>query len=643
MKTTSSFTHMFVAFKMAADTPHISCGRDFFSVPDLSQALNSSASDKFHFICLPIAHPRFKREFIKPVCLRSRPFTRSDLLLPSQDWNTLVVGKVSPWINTDSNNDVERKNSEQALLQEIAYAVHLGLPAILVNLTKQPCTNLAAIINGICFDSHVQQFWIRVPMKSPANEIDRSLFEDGKISKKSEEDSDTWEWWNSFRTLCHNTRKVGLALEISNELPTEKEIKRWLGEPIRTLIIPTRIFLTNKKGYPVLSRSHQQFIRHLFKFNVQFVISGSNKMRNKGMITYYQYLDHLYLTRPPLDCYSQFSKGYEDYLQCPLQPLMDNLESQTYEVFEKDPVKYNQYQEAIRQALIDRVSDKSIESAVTVVMVVGAGRGPLVRASFAASKACGHAIKVYAIEKNPNAVVTLLTLKQEEWGDNVIVVSSDMREWNAPEKADILVSELLGSFGDNELSPECLDGAQRFLKDDGISIPESYTSYLAPLSSAKLHYEVSQCREPNKGPQAPFETPYVVRLCNVDIVAEPKACFHFSHPNKDVPIDNSRAATIDYQMQNSCLIHGFAGFFRTVLYKDLFLSIVPEDHSEGMFSWFPIFFPVQHPIYLPENSFLRVHCWRKVSRTKIWYEWCISKPHTIPIHNPCGRSTFIGL
>lgn len=33
-----------------------------------------------------------------------------------------------------------------------------------------------------------------------------------------------------------------------------------------------------------------------------------------------------------------------------------------------------------------------------------------------------------------------------------------------PSQADILVSELLGSFGDNELSPECLDGAQRFLK-----------------------------------------------------------------------------------------------------------------------------------------------------------------------------------
>lgn len=33
-----------------------------------------------------------------------------------------------------------------------------------------------------------------------------------------------------------------------------------------------------------------------------------------------------------------------------------------------------------------------------------------------------------------------------------------------PVLADILVSELLGSFGDNELSPECLDGAMRFMK-----------------------------------------------------------------------------------------------------------------------------------------------------------------------------------
>lgn len=51
-----------------------------------------------------------------------------------------------------------------------------------------------------------------------------------------------------------------------------------------------------------------------------------------------------------------------------------------------------------------------------------------------------------------------------EWGSQVKLVYSDMRSFNPREKADIIVSELLGSFGDNELSPECLDGVMRTLK-----------------------------------------------------------------------------------------------------------------------------------------------------------------------------------
>jgi protein arginine N-methyltransferase 5 len=42
------------------------------------------------------------------------------------------------------------------------------------------------------------------------------------------------------------------------------------------------------------------------------------------------------------------------------------------------------------------------------------------------------------------------------------------------DKTDIVVSELLGSFGDNELSPECLDGFQQsgLMKETGVSIPQ---------------------------------------------------------------------------------------------------------------------------------------------------------------------------
>ena len=102
-------------------------------------------------------------------------------------------------------------------------------------------------------------------------------------------------------------------------------------------------------------------------------------------------------------------------------------------------------------------------------------RGSQVRASLRAASRLDRKLRVYAVEKNPNAVAHLRALAlQQRWPEGLVtIVSCDMRSWAAAEQADILVSELLGSFGDNELSPECLDGAQRFLKPDGVSIPQS--------------------------------------------------------------------------------------------------------------------------------------------------------------------------
>lgn len=50
-----------------------------------------------------------------------------------------------------------------------------------------------------------------------------------------------------------------------------------------------------------------------------------------------------------------------------VQPLMDNLEAQTYETFEKDACKYQQYQAAIRQALSDRITDEQAEEGERIV------------------------------------------------------------------------------------------------------------------------------------------------------------------------------------------------------------------------------------------------------------------------------------
>jgi len=192
---------------------------------------------------------------------------------------------------------------------------------------------------------------------------------------------------------------------------------------------------------------------------------------NESLSLYRQCLDQLTSSAPPLTAQEIYEKPYWDYLQAPLQPLMDNLESSTYETFERDAPKYNMYEQAIYLALKDKRAKATDTSAPLVLMVVGAGRGPIVDAAIRAEARSGVALRLYALDKNPHALVTLRNrqMHNQRWSQ-VIIVHSDMREWNPPELADILVSELLGSFGDNELSPECLQGADKLLKPDGTLI-----------------------------------------------------------------------------------------------------------------------------------------------------------------------------
>merc|ERR1719330_1395082 len=98
----------------------------------------------------------------------------------------------------------------------------------------------------------------------------------------------------------------------------------------------------------------------------------------------------------------QFELPYHDYLQAPLQPLQDDLESETYE---KDPVKYVQYENAIFQCLQKKKLAGKAQPLAAIV--VGAGRGPLVVAVRSAAQRAKADVHVWAVEKNPNAIITL--------------------------------------------------------------------------------------------------------------------------------------------------------------------------------------------------------------------------------------------
>jgi protein arginine N-methyltransferase 5 len=322
----------------------------------------------------------------------------------------------------------------------------------------------------------------------------------------------------------------------------------------------------------------------------------------------------------------------------PLQPLINDLDNNVYAVFEQDPIKYQQYEKAITKALIDRAKN-NINKVITIC-VVGAGRGPLVNASLKASDSSKVPVKVYAVEKNKNALYVLNYNNENYWHNLVTVVGADMRTWQFEEKCDILVSELLGSLGDNELSPECLDGAQKFLKDDGICIPSSYTSYVSPLQSQTLFSNMKLFKNTTimDNSHENAEQIYVVNMRNMYIIAPAQPLFTFNHPRCDLRKNNDRYTTLTFDIKQDCVLHGFAGYFNAVLYKDINISIEPLTFSTGMFSWYPAYIPIKSSMILKKDEQLKLHFWRLSNTSKVWYEWSISEPSAIPVHNPNARS-----
>lgn len=734
------------------------------------------------------------------------------MVLSSDQWNNMIVGVCSPWIDlTSLDNSLPLNNKDhhqQQLYNELAHASHLSLPTVLLPLPPlhtENCVNYARYLHKLTQEGAIH-CWVPLPItlslddkyspslsittvNSSNNNDNISICSNNKRTRSddlspstdsphhrtttssspnnrngSHHENSSWKIWNTLRCLIDSSLHVSVALIFTDIVPTDNMINHWFGEPIKCIIIPTSLFITvqdsmfiNTRTVQFRNSQYETIFQKFYKFGIQFILQDSNQITivdNHGMndntpynsttimsssippssspssVTlpnhqdlrmYVDYLQKLsqacFPSKNNLSSYS----SYNDYLQIPLQPLADHLSNTTYEVFEQDKPKYNYYRKAIEYGLVrflnssvyrDRkvrgdvvASSLSSSSPLILVMVVGAGRGPLVHCTIQAAikLGCLDDLQIYAIEKNPHAISTLVHLcsTNSQWNEKVKVVDDDMRTWNPPnnDKADILISELLGSFSDNELSPECLDGAERLLHYPwGISIPFQYTSYLAPVMSEKLWNNVTLLNDKKY-----YESPFVVRMHNYTLLQPPQPVFTFTHPqwvqpnttngNTGVPStpevytpsvpDNRRFTKLRFTFSTDALIHGLGGYFDTTLIpnvpsnvstlpsslssssEDTFhqavkLSILPSSHTPQMESWFPIFFPLRNPITVQPNDYIDVSIWRCVEPVgsiskgggissllgkRVWYEYAVQTSMNIVthIHNSAGKYHSIGL
>ena len=730
---------------------------------------------------------------------------RTDFHIPHSKWAQSVVGVCSE-IDTELD-------SNAILEEELEWAAHLGLSAILLpkiasylgpeqtssssrgHLTCQAaslCAKYSTRIAGALqrLGDDAPSVWLPLLFSWESESEggrERMLGEEINNAASVNTTINTWDVWNAARTLLDQNPLVQLALELPvflSPLSLRTSLDRWLGEPVRCLLIPTSTFVLNRSGFPVLPRLHQRCVLEFHRAQAHIIVIESNNNTvtstsssssstintNKQIHTrdvYCTYLKHLLSTsndgleedeeeekhKMSTDMFSvedsdelqltsstrleqdrkDFEAPWHDFLQVPLQPLASNLSSSVYEVFEKDPVKYIAYERAVFSALsslIDRwqqQSESGINTTVPeciLIAVVGAGRGPLVSSILRAAddqKIPRNKLHVFAIEKNRNAVITLQTVlnsheqqlhKHEQqrsgsvdtasdsiergsWAGRVTILQADIRSLVSspvPQRPEpfnrlaqrplhIIVSELLGSFGDNELSPECLDAAQQLLVQRGVMIPFRSTSFLTPISSQRLWSEVRKTQAiagATGGSGASgglfasskwFETPLVVSMANVHVFAEhPLPVFSFTHPSASTEDEllaamasrnedrNSREVTLRFlPLSSPTLLHGFAGYFTADLTDDITLSIHPDPslRTKGLFSWFPIFFPLRDPIMCSSGDEIEVKMWRKCSSSRssssdvetgtVWYEWAVTSPSVSHIHNAGGRSSLINL
>lgn len=318
------------------------------------------------------------------------------------------------------------------------------------------------------------------------------------------------------------------------------------------------------------------------------------------------------------------------HFQLPMETISVNLPSYSYEIFETDKQKYFLYQKAIQKAVEKLRGKKEINE--IILSVVGAGRGPLVNCAIQ----CG--IKnIFVVEKNPSAIELLNQKCKNEWFNiNIQIFSGDFRYISFPNKVDIIVSELLGSIGDNELAPECLQCCEGKINDDfGIMIPQSFSSVFVPIMSEFLW---SKALNEDK-----FQNILVIPLDTALLLSDSQIGFEFNYPDKnnENKLYLRKKFTFNVRLDGVC--HGLGGWFNSVLFDDITMSNSPVDGTSDLFSWFPVFIPFENPVKVSNGQKFEVVFERKRNNQKVWYEWALIDPIISPIQNVGGNHCFIGI
>ncbi len=228
-----------------------------------------------------------------------------------------------------------------------------------------------------------------------------------------------------------------------------------------------------------------------------------------------------------------------------------------------------------------------------VVVDVGCGSGML--ALLACRAGARH---VYAIENE--AVIDMARLVAARNGLQDRITFYHDRSFNVelPERADVIVTETMGTFGFEEgIIGSLADARNRFLKQGGILVPHGLELFLVPVELPKFYehvvdFWVNGCQGFDFSPVRALTVNNVhpLKLHEGTLLGDPvraaDVCFQ---DVTRVEVDTNVAGYAKRRGQ----LHGLAGWFNAKLTATLHISNGPKAHASH---WGLAFFPIDRPV-----------------------------------------------
>ena len=247
---------------------------------------------------------------------------------------------------------------------------------------------------------------------------------------------------------------------------------------------------------------------------------------------------------------------------------------------------------------------KAIRAKVTpndIVLDIGTGNGVL-----AATAAMCGAKHVYAIERTEFIEVARAVFKANGLEDKITLIKGDSRELELPEKASVLISEIIGNDAfDEGILGTFEDAKKRLLTPNAKLIPESIAVYLQTFEMPNEKYTNSLVHENNiktwkNDYQVDFsafldyidDKPVLLNMNNVDL----KKSTELSVPYKAIEVNFNE--NIDFQKLSEHQIeitkdgelNGIHVYFEATLSEENILSLAQNKISEDNHWGLKVFF-----------------------------------------------------